>query len=343
MRATKIIFLILCVLSSLAFLGYAQTNSCDPINIGKLPPADLTYKIIISLDSEKITALTVCAYDKENHEFDLKHVPSPFQTGALIRLIIIENDGKYKPDEDNYSFGFSSVDTASDTINVFGLKSKMANLNTQNLVSSDNPILYIYKDIPLEKAGQTYSIKITRYKSFDDKLSEGGKVIFDNSVRTFNRYSFGLNAGVFFPISYLAKTYNLFYANPSDPTEGVRPIIHQRKYWNPRAIVFLSYYPCGFEPERKGTFQINVGTEISSSIMASIYLGVGYAKQYYSINIFGGYFTEKVLPDNYSINQPIQNKNISSVPLIDKGRLSVGFSLAFPFTIAGIFGKLIGL
>jgi hypothetical protein len=52
-----------------------------------------------------------------------------------------------------------------------------------------------------------------------------------------------------------------------------------------------------------------------------------------------------VLPDEYSIyvNRTIANKRITSLPLIEKWDKFAGLAISFPFSLAAIFGKLIGL
>jgi hypothetical protein len=79
--------------------------------------------------------------------------------------------------------------------------------------------------------------------------------------------------------------------------------------------------------------------------MKSLYIGAGYDFRFFSVNFFYGITKAPVLPEEYSIyvNRTIVNKKITSLPLLEKWDKFVGFAISFPFSLAAIFGKLIGL
>jgi hypothetical protein len=345
-RCVKLISLGLFLFAVLMLFGYAQEETESATKAAKSETPDLTYKITLSLSGSKITNINIYTIDKEKVTQTLETAPSRFVKDSLIQLEIFEKRGghNYPPDENNYLIDISSEDAKIRPLKVYAgiVQPEVAD---NKLIQKEIPSFKI--NVPLDEEGQKYSIKVTRYDSLDEKLiGEKGKVIFDTSVKTFSRFFWGLNAGVFAPINSQDKAYSVFYDDPSNTSEDARPIIKEQKSWKPRAIVFLSYYPGGFEPERKGNFQINLGTEISSSILENIYLGVGYATKYLSFNVFIGSCIAEELPSNYSmlINQQIPNKNIDNLPLIKKRQaIILGLSIAVPISIAGIFGKLIAL
>jgi hypothetical protein len=345
-RFAKLISLGPFLFAVLMLFCYAQEETECPRKVVESKKPDLTYKITLSLSGPKITNINICTIDKENLTQTLENARSRFAKNALIQLAIFEKrgDNYCLPDENNYLIDISPEDVIIRPLKVY-TGTVQAKVYDIRLTEGEIPSFKI--NVPLDEEGQKYSIKVTRYDSLDEKLiGNKGKVVFETSVKTFSRFFWGLNAGVFAPINSRDKSYSLFYDDPSNTSEDARPIIKEQKSWKPRAIVFLSYYPGGFEPDRKGNFQINLGTEISSSILENIYLGVGYATKAISFNVFVGSCIAEELPNNYSklINQQIPNKNIDNLPLIKKRQAIIfGLSIAVPISIAGIFGKLIAL
>ncbi len=102
----------------------------------------------------------------------------------------------------------------------------------------------------------------------------------------------------------------------------------------------------GYEPEAPlglRAFQINLGTEISSSILKSIYVGIGYDLRVVSLNLFAGFFRTDQLAPGYFVGQDIVNQKTDGVPLVGKSDYWIGVCLGLPINLAGIFGKILGL
>jgi hypothetical protein len=197
--------------------------------------------------------------------------------------------------------------------------------------------------------GRRYSLKISWYKSLDDKLrGKEPAVIYEGHFSTYHVYYVGLNAGWLFPLNKNFYSYSLYHTDPADGSDGSLQTLRRTRYYQTKAILFASIYPWGIEPEGplswKNT-QLNLGTELSSSIMKSLYVGVGYDFRFFSVNLFYGITKASVLPDEYAnyANQTIANKKITSLTLLEKWDKFAGLAISFPFSLAAIFGKLIGL
>jgi hypothetical protein len=205
------------------------------------------------------------------------------------------------------------------------------------------------KDIRLSKSGTKYVLTITRYQSLDDNLrDEGGRIVYEHVFKTKHRYYVGFNAGVFFPTERF-RSYSLFYNDPSDASANPRPILKEDMSYHIKGLLFASFYPWGIEPAGCLRFPNNVhldiGSEISSSILQNFYAGVGYDFNYLSISGFLGFLQEDGLPAEYQgfVGQTIENKNVAALPLEKKLHVLFGVCISCPINLAAIFGKLIGL
>jgi len=201
----------------------------------------------------------------------------------------------------------------------------------------------------MDLAGRKYSLKINRYDSLEDKLrGKNPATVYEGNFSTYHVYYVGLNAGWLLPLNKNFYSYTLYYANPADASASPLQTIRRTRYYQTKAILFASFYPCGIEPEGPLSWKnihLNLGTELSSSIMKSLYVGAGYDFRFFSVNLFYGIIKASVLPDEYSnyANQTIANIKITSLPLIEKWDKFAGLAISFPFSLAAIFGKLIGL
>jgi len=201
----------------------------------------------------------------------------------------------------------------------------------------------------MDLAGRKYSLKINRYDSLEDKLrGKNPATVYEGNFCTYHVYYMGLNAGWLLPLNKNFYSYTLYHTNPADASDGSLQTIRRTRYYQTQAILFASFYPWGIEPEGPLSWKnihLNLGTELSSSIMKSLYVGAGYDFGFFSVNLFYGITKASVLPDEYSIyiNQTIANKKITSLPLLEKWDKFAGFAISFPFSLAAIFGKLIGL
>jgi hypothetical protein len=203
----------------------------------------------------------------------------------------------------------------------------------------------------LDEAGKKYTIKITKYNSFEEKLKgkEGGIPILQKEFLTNHRYCVGLDVGWFFPFKDIGKSYSLFYKNPSDDSTTPKRTLEEKTYYQTKAIVFVSIFPLGFEPEgpicSPRRLHLNIGTELSKSILDKLYFGVGYDFNFCSMNLFLGMGHEDSLPDEYLnwIGKEIPNNNIGSLPFVKKYKKSWGFAISIPFNFATTIGKIFGL
>lgn len=214
-------------------------------------------------------------------------------------------------------------------------------------VKANEPEPLISRSLILDVSGQKYSLKITRYNSFEERLkAKEGFVIFLGDFNTYHKYFVGLNAGLLLPLGKNFYIYALYPKDPTDPSDTSAFTIKQTRYYQTKAILFASIYPWGIEPEAPLTWRnihFNLGTEISSSIMKSLYIGIGYDFRFFSINLFGGFYKINELAAGYYVNQDVINKKIENLPLIEKCDKLCGLAVSFPINLAAIFGKILGL
>jgi hypothetical protein len=211
------------------------------------------------------------------------------------------------------------------------------------------PILKMESDLRMDLASRKYSLKINRYASLEDQLrGKNPATVYEGNFSTYRVYYVGLNAGWLLPLNKNFYSYTLYHTDPADASDGSLQTIRRTRAYQTKAVLFASFYPGGIEPEGPLSWKnthFNLGTELSSSIMKSLYIGAGYDFRFFSVNFFYGITKAPVLPEEYSIyvNRTIVNKKITSLPLLEKWDKFVGFAISFPFSLAAIFGKLIGL
>lgn len=207
-------------------------------------------------------------------------------------------------------------------------------------------------EFQFKEAGSKYTLTITRYnKKPDGDEKVQCLVIFKKVFHTYHRYIFGIKAGIFFPFSeYKTDVYSLKYQNTAAAEEQLPSIVHSQNK-DAKLILFLSIYPPGFEPGRRITpdnffrrFHLNIGTEVSKSVLKKMYLGVGYELKTVSINIFYSRGKEDVLADGYAPGTVIVNPKITSVPVSSKSISRWGIAVSLPIDIAtNLLGKIIGI
>jgi hypothetical protein len=199
----------------------------------------------------------------------------------------------------------------------------------------------------LDESGTTYEIKVTRSttdKASDKPDEQAPKVIFDECLRTRARYYLGSCVGISFPLRKSAR-YSLGYVNA---TSGDATIVENYSL-NVRMVFLGSIYPFGFEPE-DGTLsyrriQLNIGTEISSSIFKQIYFGPGYDFTYCSIGVLFRYGETQELQSGFNVGELITNGIAyqEPVPLVSKNKFGWGLTLCLPVDfLFSWLGKAVG-
>jgi hypothetical protein len=190
----------------------------------------------------------------------------------------------------------------------------------------------------LDESGTTYKIEVTRA----DLNPPQGKVIFDESLQTKARYYFGSHVGVFYPFRESAE-YSLGYASPND----VNTTIMENKLRNVTMVIVGAVYPFGFEPEGKtfsyGRIQLNLATELSSSIFKKIYFGPGYDFTYFSLSVLFRFGATQEVQSGFKVGDQVSS-SIKTVPTVSKNRLDWGLTVCLPLDLMiGWLGKSLGI
>lgn len=202
----------------------------------------------------------------------------------------------------------------------------------------------------LDKQGKIYAIKIILFENSLKKLmSKEGTQIFNMVCTTHQKYSLGLNAGLFFPFEDIMNTYAIYYISPQSTSLPQERIFKENSFYQMKLLIFLSWYPFKIQPTKPisltRNFQLSLGTEVSSSILSNIYLGFGWDLKYLSLNFFTGYVFFDRVPNEYKaiLNKPIENPNFTNIPVLKQRDWIFGVAIALPFSTASLFGKILGL
>jgi len=201
----------------------------------------------------------------------------------------------------------------------------------------------------LDESGTTYKIEVARSTIKQAPTSNplgsdtnDGKVIFSESLQTKARYNLGSHVGVFYPFGESTE-YSLGYVSPND----VNATIMANKLRNVTMVFLGSVYPFGFEPEGEafsfGRIQLNLATELSSSIFKKIYFGLGYDLTYFSISVLARFGAAQELQSGFSVGDQVSN-SIKTVPTVSKNRLNWGVIVCLPLDLMiSWLGKSMGI
>jgi len=211
--------------------------------------------------------------------------------------------------------------------------------------------------INLDRTGSRYNTKIYRYlpEDYNNKRKEG-VAVFAKDFKTFSRYYFGANIGMFIP---LTKRYDYElkpipdFGNPA-PFNGTYSFITKTMKKDYNAVLFGSIYPFGFEPERilKSNFitwndylvsffkncyrliNINLGFELSKNIFNKMYVGAGLSFGLFSVNFMACYGKLHDVGFLLGANQLVPNM-VGIFPLIkEKYTWSYGLAVTIPIDFA---------
>lgn len=187
----------------------------------------------------------------------------------------------------------------------------------------------------LDESGTVYQIKIYRGEKKSDNL------IFSESLQTRARYYLGSHIGVFYPFKESTE-YSLGYLSPTD----VNNTIMENKLRNLPMVVIGTIYPFGFEPKGRAfsyrRIQLNLATELSSSVFKKIYFGSGYDFTYFSISILLRYGAVQELQDGFEVGDQLSS-SIKTLPTVSKNRLDWGITFCLPLDLmTGWLGKILG-
>ncbi len=319
-------------------------------------PAEIKLAIKVWVEKGKITEVTKSYGDEaqavSRQSQNGENYPSRVPKNSIIHLIVEE---VHQPPEaglydikDHIEIEFTHADLTADKPGILTEPYFSEGSNPSAKVINAS-VLKMESRLRMDLAGQKYSLKIIRYDDLDEKLrGKNPATIYAGNFCTYHVYYVGLNAGWLLPVNKNFYSYSLYHTDPADASDGSLQTIRRTRTYQTKGILFASFYPCGIEPEGPLSWkniQLNLGTELSSSIMKSLYLGAGYDFRFFSISLFYGITKADVLPGEYAnyINQTITNKKITSLSLIEKWDKFMGLAISFPFSLAVIFGKLIGL
>lgn len=175
----------------------------------------------------------------------------------------------------------------------------------------------------LDESGTVYQIKIFSNGSSDP--------IFVVNLQTRARYYLGSHVGIFCPFGKPAE-YDLGYASSSD----VNTTIMENKLRNATLVFVGTVYPFGFEPEGKAfsyrRIQLNLATELSSSIFKKIYFGPGYDFTFFSIGVLFRYGETQELRSGFKVGDQVSS-SIKTVPTVSKNKLDWGITVCLPLNL----------
>jgi len=317
-------------------------------------PTKIELKVKLMISDGRIVKVSTMIKDKAHSVSRLAETKgkrlSRVPKNSTIHLTIEEVHLTHPPDpydiNDHFEIVFTHADLAANKPDIL----TGPYFPEQSFKSAgEKETITMETDLGLDLPGRKYSLKINRYESLEDKLrGKSPATVYEDDFSTYHVYYVGLNAGWLLPLNKNFYSYTLYHTDPADGSDGALQTIRRSRTYQTQAILFASFYPCGIEPEGPLSWKnihLNLGTELSRSIMKSLYIGAGYDFRFFSVNLFYGITTASVPPDEYSIyvNRTIANKRITSLPLIEKWDKFAGLAISFPFSLAAIFGKLIGL
>jgi len=191
----------------------------------------------------------------------------------------------------------------------------------------------------LDQSGTTYQIKVTLLGSPPEKDKD--KDIFTENLQTLARYYFGSHIGIFLPFGKSSE-YSLGYAT----SDAAALTIMENKLRYVSMVFIGSIYPFGFEPEGKCDYrriQVNLATELSSSIFKKIYFGLGYDFTYFSISFLGRLATVQELQGGFQVTDSVPS-GLKSVPTVSRNKFDLGVTFCMPMDlIIGWLGRSLGL
>ncbi len=214
---------------------------------------------------------------------------------------------------------------------------------TLGLKKADKPVKF---DIPLPRSGRKYSIRITRYNSWEaaKRKDKEGVPIFTKTFKTYDRYHWAINFGLFIPLSKTDE-YELLPIAKGD----VKSILTHNESIQLKTLVYLALYPFGIEPRRSPfgkyaykNLHLNIGVEISKNVLKNGYFGIGYQIKYVSLDVFYKIGKENVLAPGFE--DFIENRvEIDKIPLIKENINRWGLAISLSFPIAEKFSKILAL
>lgn len=255
---------------------------------------------------------------------DGKVFPRALSVGTQVTITI---DGE---DTDTFKIAITSQKSKYELVPIFGGRTQISGATTKT-----RNVPYTCSFI-LDESGTAYQIKIYRGELKAENL------IFSESLQTRARYYLGSYVGVFYPFNESTE-YSLGYVSPSD----VNATIMENKLRNVSMIFIGSIYPFGFEPEDRAfsyrRIQLNLATELSSSIFKKIYFGLGYDFTYFSISTLFRFGGVQELQSGFMVGDQVSN-SIKTVPTVSKNRLDWGITFCLPLDLmTGWLGKILGL
>jgi hypothetical protein len=346
-------FLALALVLSIGVLVSQATPKDASAAGGKVKPAVVLITVEVNVKDGKISKI------EGGREIKASHFPKGTELFLRIKEVIETTEKTDKTKKESKSI--REKDTDAPTAGYYEIVFTHKDSAIAKLAVKTDPVVkmmqeealppteYIFtQTLTLGEAGQDYSLKITRYNTLEDGLKEkvDGCVIYEDDFGTYHKYYVGLNAGWLFPIGENSYSYTLFPRDPADATDGSAYTIHQTRHYQTKAILFVSFFPWGVEPEAPQSWRnihFNLGTEVSSSILKSLHFGLGYDLGVASLNVFFGYSRVDRLAPGYSVGQDIVNQKIDGVPLVGEQNWQVGLCLGLPINLALVFGKILGL
>jgi hypothetical protein len=298
--------------------------------------------------------------------------PKALSVGTKV-TITIKIDDKHK--YDIFKIDIIPQKSEYESVPIFAGKTELIKELIEIKAEPEEPPLI--SSFILNESGTTYQIKVTRstspqaspsteasqnstsiasgsesnnkntavsiHKSADaDQNSSQGKIIFAESLQTRARYYLGSHVGVFIPFRE-SPDFNLGYTSPTD----VNATIIENRLLNVTMVFIGSIYPFGFEPESKcisrRRIQLNLATELSSSIFKKIYFGPGYDFTYFSISVLARFGATQELQSGFKPGDQVTS-SINTVPTLSKNKLDLGVTISFPLDLMiGWLGRSLGI
>jgi hypothetical protein len=262
-----------------------------------------------------------------------KAFPKELPTGTKVIITIADPQN-----EDKFNINIVTQRAKYDLPPIFTGEKKSTN-RALNALTAQGPENGLVSSFTLDESGTNYQIKVTK---LDNTNPPKDKEIFTENLQTLARYYFGTQVGAFFPLDRSTE-YSLGYASPSDTNLTVT----ENKLWNASMVFIGTVYPFGMEPDGNyfsyRRIQLNLATEVSTSIFKKIYLGLGYDFTFASISLLGRFATVQELQSGFKPGDKITG-GITSVPTVSGNKFDLGVAICMPAElIMAWLGKALGL